>query len=281
MITILELNKVHHGDCLELMKKIPDESVDMILCDLPYGTTANKWDTIIPFEQLWKEYERIIKNNGAIVLTASQPFTSALVMSNPKMFRYEIVYEKTKGSGFQLANKMPLKSHENVLLFYKKLPTYNPQKHRVIEVDEIYENIESNGKKYIKYLFENNLFKNFGKIDRRKTLNSPKQSENFPIASGKIIRKKDDGYRHPTSVQRFNNSNKTKLLHPTQKPVELFEWLIRSYTNEGDVVLDNCIGSGTTAIAAINTNRQWIGIELEEDYVDVANKRISEHVSTS
>lgn len=245
----LELNKIYNIDCLKGMKLIPDKSIDMILCDLPYGhgKTACKWDTVIPFEPLWEQYERIIKDNGAIVLFGTQPFTSKLILSNEKLFRYELIYKKTKASGFQLANKMPLKGHENILVFYKKLPTYNPQKIFV------------------------------GIKDKRKTFNSPEQSKNHPLASGKIIRKPDDGWRHPTTVIEFNNANKSKLIHPTQKPVELFEWLIKTYTNEGEIVLDNCMGSGTTAIACININRKYLGFEIEKEYYDLSIKRIEEH----
>jgi len=229
------------------MRDIPDGSVDMILCDLPYGTTACKWDTIIPFEPLWAEYERIIKNNGAIVLTAGQPFTSALVMSNPKLFRYEWIYEKTKASNFMLAKKQPMKHHENVCVFYKKQPTYNPQMTKA------------------------------EKLDKRNKEGVYICKEDGVLGEGvKAYRKLETGLRYPKSVQLFNNSDKTKIVHPTQKPVALFEYLIRTYTNEGEVVLDNCIGSGTTAVAAINTNRQFIGIEKEPEYVEIGNRRIAE-----
>lgn len=244
----LELNRAYQMDCLEGMKLLPDKSIDMILCDLPYGhsKTACKWDSPIPEEPLWEQYERIIKDNGAIVLFGCQPFTSKLILSNEKLFRYEIVYKKTKASGFQLANKMPLKGHENILVFYKKLPTYNAQKVFV------------------------------GIKDKRKTFNSPNQSTNHPLASGKVIRKPDDGWRHPTTVIEFNNANKSKSLHPTQKPVPLFEWLIKTYTNEGEIVLDSCLGSGTTAVACELNNRKWIGFETESEYIEIINKRLEQ-----
>lgn len=240
----MEKNKIYCDDCLNIMPDISDKSIDMILCDLPYGTTACKWDVVIPFELLWKQYKRIIKDNGAIVLFGSQPFTTILISSNIKMFRHEWIWKKTKASGFQLANKIPMKGHENILVFYKRLPTYNPQKVFV------------------------------GIKDRRKTYNKTNPSSNFPIASGKGQVRKDDGYRFPVTVQEFSNSDKTKRLHPTQKPVALFEYLIKTYTNKGDLVLDNCAGSGTTGVACKNLGRDYILIEKEEKYVEIARNRI-------
>lgn len=233
------LNKITHGDCLEVMKGIEDKSVDMILCDLPYGTTQNKWDSIIPLEELWEHYNRVIKDNGAIVLTAQTPFDKVLGCSNLKMLKYEWIWQKTEATGFLNAKKMPLKNHENILVFYKKLPTYNPQM--------------TKGKPY--------SYKKEGI-----------SSENYGNSKGteQIV---NDGERYPLTVQVFK---KDKGLHPTQKPVALFEYLIKTYTNEGDTVLDNCIGSGTTAVACINTKRNFIGIELEERYYNIANKRIEE-----
>ena len=242
----MELNTIYNEDCLDGMKRIPDKSVDMILCDLPYGTTANKWDSIILFEPLWEQYERVIKDNGAIVLTGSQPFTIDLINSNRKIFRYEWIWEKTKGGAFANANRMPMKRHENVLVFYKKQPTYNPQKTRAPE-----------------HL-----------IDKRKTINNSTSVKNYTYTGIKPIRKKDDGTRFPISVIRVNSETG---LHPTQKPVPLFEYLIKTYTNKGETVLDNCMGSGTTAIACLNTDRQYIGFELDEDYYNIANERIESH----
>lgn len=243
----MEMNTIHLGDCLELMQRIPDGSIDMILCDLPYGTTDIKgWDKIIPAEKLWSQYKRIIKEDGNIVLFGSQPFTSYLVMSNPRMFRYEWIWDKTRGSNFLNANCQPMKSHENILVF-SKLPAspnkkgnakYFPQK----EGDEVYTSM-------------------LGK--RTKTFNGGEVAKVETELKGK----------HPKTIQTFKKDGK---LHPTQKPVGLCELLIRSYTSENDIVLDNCIGSGSTAIAAINTNRNWIGIEKESEYVDIANKRIKE-----
>ena len=243
----LEDCQLMFGDCLERMKEIPDVSIDMILCDLPYGTTACKWDNIIHFEPLWEQYKRVIKSNGAIVLTASQPFTSALVMSNPKMFRYEWIWEKDRATLFQHANKMPMKKHEDVVVFYKKAPTYNPQ--------------FTIGKPY---------------TDKRTT----RKGMDGLIVGGCETTKKpviNEGKRFPVSIIAIPCEVNRKHLHPTQKPVALFEYLIKTYTNEGELVLDNCIGSGTTAIAAINTNRNYIGFELDEKYYEIANERIKNH----
>lgn len=242
------INKVHLGDCLELMKDIPDGSIDMILCDLPYGSTNLKWDIVIPFDKLWNQYKRIIKENGAIVLTSQQPFATDLINSNRKLFRYEIIWEKTMKLGFLNANKMPLKGHENILIFYKKLPTYNPQKTQ--------------------------------KTGRARKRNQ-KENRYAGYSNFRSSSTVDDGSRHPYSVVKFSNfngggfvKNKKKGIHPTQKPVDLFEWLIKSYTNEGDLVLDNCSGSGTTAIACIRNNRNYICIEKEEKYYLASLNRI-------
>ena len=249
----MELNKIYNEDCLEGMKRIPDKSVDMILCDLPYGTTACAWDTIIPFEPLWAEYNRVIKDSGAIVLTSSQPFTSALVMSNPKSFKYEWVWHKTRVTGNLNAKRMPLKAHESVLVFSKKPHNYSPLK--TLAPEE--------------------------KIDRRKNVNNSIVKEGGSYNGSKKfvnVRKKDDGTRYPTSVQVFKNPN-NNLIHPTQKPVALFEYLIKTYTNKGETVLDNCMGSGTTAIACINTERNFIGFELDETYYNKSLERIKNHAT--
>ncbi len=237
----MEINTIYQGDCLEVMKDIPDKSVDMILCDLPYGTTACKWDTIIPFEPLWEQYERVIKDNGAIVLTSDEPFTSQLINSNLNRFRYKWIWQKSYSTGFMNANKMPLKNVEDVLVFYKKLPTYNPQ--GLIKVNK----------------------KQVRRKDKETTIYN------------------DMGLKEGEYTQRFTNypkqviktTKKEKTFHPTQKPVALFEYLIKTYTNEGDLVLDNCIGSGTTAVACVNTKRNFIGIELLEEYCKIANERLS------
>lgn len=242
------INRIYLGDCLELMKDIPNRSIDMILCDLPYGTTACKWDVIIPFNKLWQQYERIIKPNGAIVLTASQPFTSALVMSNPKIFRYEWIWEKNRGSNFATVKFMPMKEHENILVFGKGKLKYNP----------IMQNRNGGGLERIAY-----------KIN---------PSTSAEVYSGLVAKESvmSSELRVPRSVQKFN----TEVgLHPTQKPVTLFEYLIKTYTNENDLILDNCGGSGTTAIACINTNRNYIIMEKEQKYFDIINERIKNHTN--
>ena len=227
-----------NGHCLELMKNIPDKSIDMILCDLPYGTTHNKWDIIIPFDKLWEQYKRIIKDNGAILLFSQMPFGASLIMSNPKMFRYEWIWEKNQAVGFLNAKKMPLRKHENILVFYKHLPTYNPQ--GLIKLDEP---IQEEGS-------ANRNGKNYGVADK----SFIRTHKNYPTDI--ITFRKDAGY------------------HPTQKPVDLLEYLIKTYTNEGDLVLDNCMGSGSTGVACVNTNRDFIGMELNEEYFKVACERI-------
>lgn len=235
-----------HGDCLELMKDIPDGSIDMILCDLPYGTTACKWDTIIPFEPLWEQYRRIIKNNGAIVLTASQPFTSALVMSNTKMFKYTWTWVKNKKTGFLNAKKQPLRQVEDVVVFYSKQPTYIPQKTQGHKPVNSYTKHTSDGT-------------TMGKT--KVGITGGGQTDRYPSNVLTI------------PVVNNDNSNGDKF-HPTQKPVELFEYLIKTYTNEGDLVLDNCMGSGTTGVACKNLNRSFIGIEMDDKYFEIAKKRI-------
>lgn len=243
------LNQVFNMDCLEGMKLIPDKSVDMILCDLPYGTTACKWDSIIPFDLLWQQYERIIKDNGAILLTASQPFTTKLIASNMKLFRYEWIWKKGNHvTGFPNANRMPLKNHENVLVFYKKLPKYYPQD--LVLLDKPIQ------KKEIRNM------KVFGKRNNE-SLNN-------------VYVKKYTNY--PKSVIDFPRDSKT--FHPTQKPVALFEYLIKTYTKEGETVLDNCMGSFTTAIACINTKRNYIGFEMDEEYWNLGNERVNKHIES-
>ncbi|NRG33923.1 DNA-methyltransferase [Niallia circulans] len=239
----LEVNRIYQRDCIEGMKMVPDKSVDMILCDLPYGVTRNKWDSVIPFAILWEQYERIIKDNGAIVLTAQDKFTAKLMLSNEKLHRYNLIWHKSRPTGFLNANRMPLRDHEDICVFYKKLPLYNPQftegKPNHIKEDVIPAEGANN---------------NYGKFN--------------PIARKKTSKK------HPRSVIKVDAEDPTKLIHPTQKPVALFEYLIRTFTNEGEIVLDNCIGSGTTAVACINTKRQFIGFEKEQKYVELANMRL-------
>jgi DNA modification methylase len=229
------------GDCLERMAEIPACSVDMILCDLPYGTTQNKWDAVIPFEPLWASYRRVLKPNGAVVLTASQPFTSALVMSNIKQFRYSWVWEKNIASNFMDAKRKPLKVHEDICVFYAETPTYNPQ-------------MEA-GKPYVqKRGGRDDTGDNYGAIKvRTDTVNT--------------------GQRGPKSIIK---AARETGLHPTQKPVPLFEYLVKTYTNVGDTVLDNCMGSGTTGVACMNEDRRFIGIERDPEYFRIASDRIAE-----
>lgn len=241
------------GDCLDRMHDIPDGSIDMILCDLPYGTTACKWDTIIPFEPLWEQYKRIIKDNGAIVLTASQPFTSALVMSNPKMFKYEWIWNKLYGTNIFEANVRPMKYHENICVFYKTQPVYNKQLF-LAKKENIRDRIKNNKKEVLNTIYGNQ--------------------------KAYTTKNNDDSKRNPISILEYSNQanelHRTKRLHPTQKPVALFEYLIKTYTNEGDTVMDNCMGSGTTGVACKNLNRNFIGIELDQEYFKIAKKRINE-----
>lgn len=236
------------GDCLELMKDIPDKSIDMILCDLPYGISACKWDIVLPFDSLWKQYKRIIKDNGAIVLFGTAPFSSLLRMSNAKMYKYDLIWEKTKASGFLNAHHAPLRAHEVISVFSSGKTTYNPQ-------------FIMGGKPYKKLNVTDGATTVYGKIDK----------------TG-IIKESKDGRRYPRSVVKFSNGN-YKSLHPTQKPVPLLEYLIRTYTNEGDVVLDNCMGSGSTGIACIHTGRRFIGMELDGHYYDVAKRRIDREIT--
>lgn len=237
------INEILLGDCLQLMKDIPDDSIDMVLCDLPYGTTQCKWDTVIPLDILWIEYNRVCKKNAAIVLTAAQPFTSNLVMSNPKYFKYNWIWEKSKATGYLNAKKMPMRAHEDVCVFYRKPPTYNPQ---MVQ-----------GEPY-----------NKGKAHR------PTDVYGSQVAT---LVKNDSGLRYPRTVQYFKTAEsegKKSVIHPTQKPLALFEYMIKTYSNEGDLVLDNCIGGGTTAVACINTNRRYIGMELDEEYHKKCLERI-------
>ena len=234
---MLEINTVIQGDCLKVMKDIDDKSIDLILADLPYGTTACYWDTIIPFEPLWEQYKRIIKDNGAIVLTASQPFTSALVMSNVKMFKYCWVWDKKQHANFANAKHQPLKVHEDIVVF---------------------------GGKYKPIMVEGAMRSKGGRKEKDGV---------FGLIKGDAHK---NNLYYPKSILEVSNADKRNKLHPTQKPVALFEYLIKTYTSVGDTVLDNTIGSGTTAVAAINTGRNFIGIEMDKGYCDIANKRIQE-----
>jgi len=240
------------GDCLDWMPKIPDKSIDMILCDLPYGTTACKWDIIIPLSELWKQYERIVKDNGAMCFTATQPFSSALVMSNPTLFKYEWIWNKKKPVGWLLAKKQPMRQHESILVFYKKQPIYNNQPYKKTTLGHLSENIPTT---FVET------------IGMEKAYNGLGNKNEFGYARSII-----------DEIPVLNNLGKDKTgFHPTQKPIGLFEYLIKTYTNEGEIVLDNTAGSCTTALAAKNTNRKWVCIEKEEKYCEISKKRILEN----
>ena len=237
--------KLLKGDCLELMRYIPDKSIDMILCDLPYGKTRHEKDVRLPFERLWFIYKRIIKDNGCIALFGQGSFYVDLVNSNPRMFRYDLVWDKCLTSGFLNAKKMPLRQHEQIAVFYKKLPTYNPQ--------------FSKGKP----------------LHSRGTAHKSKEAKNQNYGKYMAV----DGCagstdKYPTSILQFAKPHPSVALHRTEKPVDLLEYLVKTYTNEGDTVLDNCMGSGSTGVACVNTNRNFIGIELDDNYFDVAKERL-------
>lgn len=238
----LDKNIIYNKDCIDGMKELPDKSIDMILCDLPYGTTQCKWDVIIPFDKLWEQYERIIKDNGAIVLTSAQPFTSLLIASNLKLYKYNWVWEKSKATGYLNSKKRPMVAHEDILVFAKRQTLYNPQ---MVE-----------GEPYFK-----------GKALR---------PTNVYGSQKETLVENKDGLRYPRTVQYFKTSeSEGKVLHPTQKPISLFEYLIKTYTNEGELVLDNCMGSGTTAIACQNLGRNFIGYEKDIEYFNIINERLS------
>ena len=236
---------LRQGDCLELMKDIPNKSIDMILCDLPYGTTQNKWDSVIPLEPLWEQYKRIIKDNGVIVLTSQGIFTAKLILSNEKWFKYKWVWEKSKATNFLNAKKQPLRKHEDICVFYNKQPKYNPQM--------------TEGEPYDKGIRKNQLTGSYGEFNP--------------------VHVKSEGKRYPTDVVYFKTAeSEGKVYHSTQKPVELLEYLIKTYTIEGELVLDNCMGSGSTGVACINTNRNFIGMEIDENYFNIAKERIENHI---
>ena len=324
---MLELNKIYLGDCLEVMQDIDDQSIDLILCDLPYGTTACKWDTIIPFDKLWGEYYRVIRPNGFIVLTASQPFTTKLINSNINQFSHQWIWEKEQGSNPLLANMMPMKNFEDIIVFYNgyNSDTYldHPLRgyssdlkkeiglsisginsklgHRKAEhffyinstryklcTEEVYEElIETFGiDSYVCF----NKYSEIRSVDDKyysqyPRVYNPQMTKGEEYTSGGGYIKHLDSYveggtiseeRYPTSIIKFQ-TDKNKSEHPTQKPVALFEYLIKTYTNEGDLVLDNCAGSGTTGIACLNTKRDYILIEKEEGYIKIIKDRIKEH----
>ena len=240
----MKINEIYLGDCLELMPKhIEDKSIDMIFCDLPYGTTQCKWDSVIDLDKLWTEYKRVIKDNGAIVLFASQPFTTTLISSNFKMFRYELIWDKIRSATGLNAKRMPLKTHENICVFYKKQPIYNSQM--------------TEGKKY------------------DKTKYNGRKSDANVTGGGIENRVKNEGTRYPISIHKYSqNWRRQDQLHSTQKPLSLIEYMIKTYTNEGDLILDNTCGSGTTGLGAKNLNRDYIMMEQDPKYYEIACKRV-------
>ena len=251
------INNVYEGDCLEIMKQLPDNSIDMVLCDLPYGTTQNKWDSVIPLDELWKQYRRVVKDNGAIVLTSQGMFTAELMLSNPSMFKYKWIWEKSKSTNFLNAKKQPLRKHEDVCVFYKKQPVYHPQ---MIE-----------GEPYDKGIRKNQLSGSYGDF--------------LPVHV------QSDGKRYPTDIIYFKTAeSEGKVYHPTQKPVELGRYFVRTYTEPGAVVLDNTSGSGSFLVAALLEGRNFIGIEKNEDvalfkkedidYIEVTKQRLLHALGT-
>lgn len=247
---MLEPNKIYNMDCLEGMKEIPDKSIDVICCDLPYGTTPLQWDNVIDFTKLWEQYKRIIKDNGAIVLFGQEPFSSYVRLSNINDYRYDWIWVKEALTNVFQVKKRPGKVVENIMVFYKEQPTYNPQK------------TMHTGKRVTNKVGENAKF-------------SDTQSTNSNI---KPLEYNDDGTRYPLQVLNINRDNRRNTIHPTQKPVELIEYLVKTYSNEGDLILDNCIGSGTTGVACVNTNRRFIGMELNEYYCKVAEQRVNDAI---
>lgn len=233
------------GDCLLLMDGIPDHTVDMILCDLPYGRTRNEWDAVIPFDKMWEQYERVVKPNGCIALFCDGMFMAELMLSNKKLWKYNLVWDKVLSSGFLNANKQPLRSHEEIAIFYKTQPTYNPQKVKG----------QPNHSKGAPKECYNNNYGNFGFVDNSEELGDMK---------------------HPKSIITVQKPHPSTMIHPTQKPVEILEWLINTYTNVGETVLDTCMGSGSTGVACVNTKRNFIGMEMNEEYFNKAKVRIAD-----
>jgi site-specific DNA-methyltransferase (adenine-specific) len=245
----LELNRIYQMDCLEGMSLIPEKSIDMILCDLPYGELECSWDSVLPLYEIWKHYERIIKDNGAIVLTATFKFAIKLYNSNPNLFKYELIWDKVKPSNIFVGKLRPLPKHEYIMIFSKGTVA-NKSKNNMVYYPIMEEQKERKSKIYSQ--------------------------------SDAMYRESHIGYegvrkeKYPKSILTFSNAKQKGKLHPTQKPVELFEYLIRTYTKEGEIVLDNCMGSGTTAVAATICNRKWIGFEIEQKYIEIANKRLKQ-----
>lgn len=245
------INQLFEGDCLKYLKQFPDNSIDMVLCDLPYGTTQNKWDSVIPLRKLWKEYERVVKDNGAIVLTSQGLFTAQLMMSNPKMFKYKWIWEKSKPTNFLNAKKQPLRKYEDICVFYKQQPTYNPQM--------------TKGEPYNKGIRKNQLSGSYGDFQP--------------------VHVHSDGERYPIDIIYFKTAeSEGRVIHPTQKPIELGRYLVRTYSNPGDLILDNTFGSGSFLVAALLEGRNFVGVErnknvelfkkIDIDFIDEAKKRL-------
>ena len=263
---MIEIDKIYNEDCLTGMQRIPDGTVDAIICDLPYGTTACAWDNIIPFEPMWEQFRRVTKPNAAIVLFGSEPFSSALRMSNIKEYRYDLIWDKQKGFGFANANKMPMKSHENISVFYRHLPTYNPQK--------------TEGKPYrcgARIRLKNGALMTERQLSDEEKADLSKLKSRSGIAALYQSETINDGDRYPVSIISIPRLYHD-IVHPTQKPVDLLRYLILTYTNSGGVVLDATIGSGTTAVAAIREKRHFIGFELNKEYFDIAQRRIADEL---
>jgi len=250
---MLELNKTYLGDCLDIMFDIPDKSIDMILCDLPYNTTNCKWDTPIDLEKLWLHYNRIIKDNGVIALTSQTPFDKVLGVSNIKMLKYEWIWEKTQATGHLNSKRMPMKSHENILIFYKKQPTYNPQK----TFGHVRKVSSAKNRKVC--------------INRRNNTDNIYHNEN-----GDNVNDYDSTERFPRDVLKFSSDKQKSNLHKTQKPLKLMEYFVKTYTNENDTILDNTAGSGTTGLACKNLNRNYIMIEKDKEIFEICQKRLNE-----
>lgn len=257
-------NVVLLGDCLELMRDIPERSIDMICCDLPYGVLHRKnphaqWDNVIPFDLLWEQYERIIKDNGAIVLFAQGMFTAKLMMSNPKLWRYNLVWDKQRVTGFLNANRMPMRCHEDICVFYKRLPIYNPQ---------LFDGAPNHSRGNGKHKETNSCYGKYGRNYQGRTY------EEVPRVASTV----PNGKKLPRSIIPIKKEHESKVFHPTQKAVNLIRWLIRTYTNEGAVILDNCCGSGTTGVAAIKEKRHFICMEKDPKYFEIARKRINDEL---
>ena len=266
--------KLYNGDCLEVMDLLIAEGVkvDAIITDLPYGTTACPWDNVIPFEPMWDRLHKLVKDkNTPIVLFGSQPFTSTLISSNLKEFKYEWIWEKQYATNFMAAKKMPLKYHENIVVFAKGTAKYYPQEYKVIEIDEIM----NYSKKEMQEFLTKRMFDRYAKVDRRKTVNNIEDRNECHYGKVKHTRKVDNGYRNPKSVIKINGS-KNNNVHPTQKSLELMQYLVKTYSKENELILDFTCGSGSTGVACINTNRRFIGIELDKNYYEIAKNRIKE-----